>query len=354
MIVTPTTQSRLDSVDLHNLVFGTTFTDHMVVCHFKNGAWEEPEIMPYGPFPIAPGAPVFHYGQAIFEGMKAYKDQAGECFLFRPLENWKRFNKSATRLAMPEVPEEIFMDGLHRLVHMDSDWVVPGFDHALYLRPFMFANGEFISAKGADEFTFMIVASPAGAYYKGEVKVKVEEEYARAAKGGVGEAKAAGNYAGAFYPTKLAQEQGFTQLLWTDAATHSYLEESGTMNIMMRVGDTLVTPSLTGTILEGITRKSVIKIARDHDITVEERPISVDELLTRLRDGSLTELFGVGTAVIVSPISEVAYRDERYIVSYTEESWAPRLKNWLLQLQHNKSEDPYGWRVKVQPSYENA
>ncbi len=354
MKITPTTHSRLDSVDLNNLVFGTTFTDHMVVCHYRNGEWKEPEIVPYGPFPIAPGAPVFHYGQAIFEGMKAYKDDQGDCFLFRPLENWKRFNKSAVRLAMPKVPEHVFMDGLHRLVHMDSGWVVPGLDHALYLRPFMFANGEFIAAKGASDFTFMIIASPAGAYYKNYIKVKIEEEFSRAAKGGIGAAKAAGNYAGAFYPTKLAQEQGFTQLLWTDAATHTYLEESGTMNIMMRVGDTLVTPNPTGTILEGVTRKSIIQIARDHDIAVEERPIPVDELLQRLKDGSLTELFGVGTAVTVSPISEVAYRNERYLISYTEENWALSLKKRLLQLQHNKSEDPYGWRVKVMPLYENA
>lgn len=354
MKVTPVNQSRFDSVDLNNLVFGTTFTDHMVVCHYRNGAWEEPEVVPYGPFEIMPGAPVFHYGQAIFEGMKAYKDEQGDCFLFRPLENWKRINQSAVRLAMPEVPEHVFMDGLYRLVSMDSDWVQSGLDNSLYLRPFMFANGEFISAKGASDFTFMIVASPASTYYKGDIKVKVEEEFSRAAKGGTGAAKAAGNYAGSFYPTKLAQEQGFTQLLWTDAATHSFIEESGTMNIMMRVGDKLITPELTGTILEGITRKSVIKIARDHDIEVEVRPIKVAELIDHLKDGTLSELFGVGTAVTVSPITEVAFRDERFSISYTEDSWAPRLKSWLLKLQHNISEDPYGWRVKVQPSYENA
>lgn len=354
MKITPAKNSRLDSVDLDELVFGHTFTDHMVVCHFNGEEWEEPEIRPYGKFEIAPGAPVFHYGQALFEGMKAYKDYEGDCFLFRPEENWERFNKSATRLAMPEVPKSIFLNGLHNLVSLDKGWVQAGMGNALYLRPFMFANGEFISAKRAHEFTFMIVASPAGDYYKGSVKVKVEEEYSRAAKGGTGAVKAAGNYAGAFYPTKLAQDEGYTQLLWTDAATHSYIEESGTMNIMLRFNDTLVTPPLTGTILPGITRKSILKIAADHGIKVEERPILVKEMLNGLKDGSLKELFGVGTAVTVSPISAIAYRDENYSLSYTDDSWAPRLRKWLLELQHNISEDPYGWRVKVEPTFESA
>ena len=223
--------SKIDSVDFENIAFGNIFTDHMLICDFKEGAWQKPVIKPYEPFMIDPSAKVFHYGQAIFEGMKAYKDENDDVWLFRPDENFHRFNKSAVRMAMPEVPETIFIDGLKTIIDLDRNWVKKGLGNTLYIRPFMIAIGSGVIAQPSTQYRFMIILSPAKSYYSGDVKVIVADHYSRAANGGIGAAKAAGNYSAQFYPTKLANEKGYQQIIWTDDATHTKLEEAGTMNV---------------------------------------------------------------------------------------------------------------------------
>ena len=243
------TTSKIQDVDFDNLHFGEVFTDHLFECDFKNGEWQKPVIKPYAPFLLDPSAKVFHYGQAIFEGMKAYKDDNDSIWLFRPDENYHRFNNSATRMAMPEVPEEIFMEGLNQLLKLDEAWIQKGKGNTMYIRPFMIATGAGVIANPSDEYKFMILLSPAKAYYSGEVKVLIAEHYSRAANGGIGAAKAAGNYAAQFYPTNLANKAGFQQVIWTDDATHTKLEEAGTMNVFFRINDTLFTAPTSERIL---------------------------------------------------------------------------------------------------------
>ena len=264
--------SKINEVDFENLSFGNVFTDHMLVCDFKEGKWKKPIIKPYEPFLIDPSAKVFHYGQAIFEGMKAYKDESDSVWLFRPEENFIRFNKSAVRMAMPEVPESIFMDGLKQLVDVERNWVKKGIGSTLYIRPFMIATGTGVIASPSNDYRFMILLSPAKSYYSGEVKVIIAEHFSRAANGGIGAAKAAGNYSAQFYPTKLANEKGYQQVIWTDDATHTKLEESGTMNVFFRINDTLYTAPTSERILDGVTRKSLIAIAERDGIELAVRP----------------------------------------------------------------------------------
>ncbi|MCW1953542.1 MAG: branched-chain amino acid aminotransferase [Flavobacteriia bacterium] len=337
--------SKIDQVDFSNLAFGNIFSDHMLVCDFKNGAWEIPKIMPYQNISIAPSARVFHYGQAIFEGMKAYKDNSGDAWLFRPEENFKRFNTSCVRMAMPEIREDYFFDGLHELLKLDQNWIKSGAGNSLYIRPFMIASEAGVSASPAAEYTFMIICSPAQAYYGGEVRVKIAEKFSRAAPGGFGYAKAAGNYAGQFYPTKLAQEEGFQQLIWTDAKTHEYIEEAGVMNIFVRIGDTLVTGPTSDSILDGVTRKSIIQLAEDNGYHIEVRPLKVQEILDAHKNGSLKEMFGAGTAAVVSPISGFGYQGAKYELPTIEDSYAMQFKKKLNDIQYNLAPDPYGWRV---------
>lgn len=339
--------SKISQVDFNNLPFGEVFTDHMFVCDYKNGTWETPKIIPYQLLSIAPSARVFHYGQAVFEGMKAYKDDEGGVWLFRPDENYNRINISSKRLAMPEFPEEYFFEGLKTLLQLDKDWIKPGIGNTLYIRPFVIASEAGIIAAPSREYKFMIICSPAQSYYGGEVRVKIAEKFSRAADGGFGYAKAAGNYAGQFYPTNLAKEEGFQQVVWTDAKSHEYIEEAGTMNIFIRLGDTLLTGPTSDRILDGVTRKSVIALARDKGITVDVRPVGVTELLRGLEDGSLKELFGSGTAAVINPILGFGYKGKRYELPTVPDSYASRLKQLLIDIQYNKAEDPYGWRYRV-------
>ncbi len=339
--------SRIGQVDFNNLSFGEQFTDHMMVCDYRNGAWESPKIIPYQPLVIEPSARVFHYGQAIFEGMKAYKDEEGSIWLFRPDENFRRFNISSIRMAMPEFPEEYFFEGMKALLRLDREWVKPGTGNSLYVRPFMIASDPGIIAAPAKQYKFMIICSPAQAYYGGEVRVKIAERFSRAADGGFGYAKAAGNYAGQFYPTNLAREEGFQQVVWTDAKTHEYIEEAGTMNIFVRLGDKLLTSPTSDRILDGVTRKSVITLAEDQGIDLEIRPVGVAELLKGMADGSLKELFGSGTAAVINPISGFGYQGKRYELPQVADSYAAKLKEQLVDIQYNRAEDPYGWRYKV-------
>jgi len=319
----------------------------MLVCDFKEGAWQKPIIQPYQPFMIDPSAKVFHYGQAIFEGMKAYKDANGAVWMFRPEENWKRFNHSAERLAMPEVPEHIFMDGLKTLLTIDKNWVKAGNGNSLYIRPFMIAIGSGVIANPSTQYRFMIILSPAKSYYAGEVKVIIAQHYSRAANGGIGAAKAAGNYAGQFYPTKLAHEKGFQQVIWTDDATHTKLEEAGTMNVFFRIGDTLITAPTSERILDGVTRKSILTLAEHLGIATEVRSITVKELIEAHQNNQLKEIFGAGTAAVINPISGFSYDDVYYELPKLENSFALQLKQKLTDIQYKKSEDPFHWTVKV-------
>lgn len=340
-------ESKIGSVDFENIVFGNIFTDHMLQCDFRNGAWETPIIKPYEPFMIDPSAKVFHYGQAIFEGMKSYKDDNDDVWLFRPDENYNRFNKSATRLAMPEVPEEVFIGGLKKLLEIEKEWVKKGKGNSLYIRPFMIAIGSGVVAAPSTQYRFMIILSPAKSYYSGEVKVIIAEHFSRAANGGIGAAKAAGNYSAQFYPTKLANEQGYQQIIWTDDATHTKLEEAGTMNVFFRIGDTLYTAPTSERILDGVTRKSIIDLARRENIKVEVRSVLVEELIKAAEDGSLTEIFGAGTAAVINPIVGFGFREKYYELPKVENSIALELKEKLTNIQYKVAEDTFGWTVKV-------
>ncbi len=339
--------SNIGSVDFENITFGNTFTDHMLVCDYRNGAWEQPVIKPYEPFMIDPSAKVFHYGQAIFEGMKAYKDEHDDVWLFRPEENFDRFNKSAVRLAMPEVPEDIFLGGLKHLLDIEREWVKKGKGNSLYIRPFMIAIGSGVIAAPSTQYRFMIILSPARSYYSGEVKVIIAEHFSRAANGGIGAAKAAGNYSAQFYPTKLANEQGFQQIIWTDDATHTRLEEAGTMNVFFRINDTLYTAPTSERILDGVTRKSIIELAKRENINVEVRPVLVSELIEAAENGSLKEIFGAGTAAVVNPIVGFSYKDKYYELPKEERSMALDIKEKLTNIQYKLAEDTFGWTVKV-------
>ena len=340
-------ESRINTVDFKNLDFGGVFTDHMYSCDFIDGEWINSEITPYKPITVSPASRVFHYGQACFEGMKAFKDNNDKTWLFRPIDNYERITKSSKRLAMPEFPKNLFFNALHNLLKIDADWIKPGFGNSLYIRPFIFASEGSINATEAKEYKFMIICAPASSYYSGEVRVKIEKSFSRAAKGGVGYAKAAGNYAAQFYPTILAKSEGYQQIIWTDSSTHEYIEEAGTMNLFFRIGDKLITAPTSDSILDGITRKSLIQIARDENIDVEIRPLLVSELIDAANNGSLLEIFGSGTAVVVLPILGFGYENNKYELPIKENSWANLLKNKLNNIQYNLSKDPYGWTIEV-------
>ena len=339
--------SRINEVDFTNLEFGAVFTDHMFSCDYINGEWVNPEIIPYQPISVSPASRVFHYGQACFEGMKAYKDINNKIWLFRPDENYKRIIKSSLRLAMPEFPENLFFEGLNNLLKLDSDWIKPGLGNSLYIRPFIFATEGSINATEANQYKFMIICAPASSYYSGEVRVKIEKSFSRAAKGGVGYAKAAGNYAAQFYPTTLAKNEGFQQIIWTDSSNHEYIEEAGTMNLFFRIGNKLITAPTSDSILDGVTRKSLIQIAKDQGSEVEVRPIKVEELIDAAKNKTLLEIFGSGTAVVVLPIKGFGYENSKYELIQKENSWAIMLKNKLNNIQYNLIEDPYNWTVEV-------
>lgn len=340
--------SRIGEVNFAELPFGEIFTDHMFICEFKNGQWNTPRIQPYQPLQMAPSARVFHYGQAIFEGMKAYKDDEGGVWLFRPDQNFERTNKSAERMAMPPIPREYFFEGLQELLKLDQEWIKPGLGNTLYVRPFMIASQAGIIASAAEEFTFMIICAPAQSYFTGSVAVKIEEHYSRAANGGFGYAKAAGNYAGQFFPTQLAKKEGYQQVIWTDATHHQYIEEAGTMNIFVRLKDKLLTCPVSDRILDGVTRKSLLQLAQDMGIETEVRQIGVSELVEGISSGEMTELFGAGTAAVVSPISAFSYKDIRYeLPELGADSYAMRLKSRLMDIQYNRGEDPHGWRYEI-------
>lgn len=342
-----TKTTKINDVDFDNLKFGHVFSDHMLECNFKDGKWQAPKIVPYGPITLDPSAKIFHYGQSVFEGMKAYKDEDETIWLFRPLDNFKRLNISSKRLAIPELPENYFMDGLKTLLKLDSEWIPKKDGSSLYIRPFVFASGNGFHASPADAYKFIICTAPSGSYFSGKVRVLIEEKYSRSANGGVGFAKAGGNYAGQFYPTQLAIEKGYQQVIWTDDNTHEYIEEAGAMNIFVRINDTLITGPTSDRILDGITRKSIIQLAEAENIPVEVRKITVTEVVEAAKNGSLKEMFGAGTAAVISPIAGFGYKDEDFDLPELDDTYASFLKKRITDIQTNKVEDPFGWRYKV-------
>ena len=346
--VKKTKRSRLAELDMKNLGFGKTFSDHIFVSEFTKGHWSNQRIIPYGKLEMSPALSALHYGQSIFEGMKAYRYANGDIYLFRPLDNFRRFNLSAERMAMATLPEELFMEGLLNLIRLDKDWVPSAEGCTLYIRPLLFATDEYIGVKISDDYQFIIMTSPVGAYYSQPLKVLVETKYTRAVPGGVGYTKTAGNYGRSHLPTKLAKEKGYDQLIWTDGYSHKYLEESGTMNVMCVIDGVLITPDLHDTILAGITRDSVITVARDLGIKAEERQISVDELVDAHKKGILQEIFGVGTAATIAPISLFAYNGKDHeLPPITAKGVGSRIKKQLDDIRTGKIADKHGWMYKV-------
>ncbi|WP_185853495.1 branched-chain amino acid aminotransferase [Blattabacterium cuenoti] len=349
MKIKKTLHSRIGKMDFNNISFGSQYSDHMFCSEYKDGKWQDSIIKPFGNIMFSPVSPVFHYGQAVFEGMKAYKDKNEEVFLFRPEENFKRINRSAIRLEMPTVPEDIFMNGLKKLIDLDRDWIPKNYGQSLYIRPFLIATNGVLSAKPSKDYMFMIISTPADAYYKHPMKIKIEEKYSRSAAGGVGFTKAAGNYASSFYPTKLANEEGFDQILWTDSSTHTMIEELGTMNVFFWLKNKLVTPKANDNILSGITCKSILTLAEKKGFSVEEKNLSVSEIIKGLQTGELKEAFGCGTAAVINFFKIISYQGNNFsLPDLTEKKRISFcLKKSLLDIQHNLSEDPFGWRVQL-------
>jgi len=347
MKITITETSNLSKIDFNNLGFGAGLSDHVFVCEFKNGNWGEGRIEPYSHLSQGLGLHALHYGQAVFEGQKAYRQKDDTIAIFRPERNWKRLNTSAKRMLIPEVPKDIFMDGLTELIRVDAKWVPRGENQSLYLRPFLFSSSEFVAAKPSEEYTFAIVTSPVGELYSKPVKVKIEQSFTRAASGGVGYAKAAGNYGASFLATHNAVKEGFNQVLWTDHAEHNYLEEAGTMNVTFVINGKLITPILSDRILAGITRDSILILAKEWNIAVEERRIKVDELIAALKNGTLNEAFGMGTAAVVSQINGIGFNDEIFPVPVPKNGIALRMKEALSSIRYGESEDKFNWMHHV-------
>ena len=297
---------------------------------------------------MSPSLAALHYGQAIFEGIKAYKDRHGNAYIFRPNENYRRFNISATRMQMPTVPEDLFIDGMRQLIALDKDWIPTKEDHSLYIRPFMFSTDEVIGVKPSETYKFIIILSPSGPYYSAPMRIYVEENYVRAAPGGVGFAKAAGNYGASMLATAEAKKKGYDQVLWMDAIEHKYVQEIGTMNVFFIIGDKAITPSLEqGTILDGVTRASSMTLLNEMGFKVEERPLSIDEIIEAYKSGILYEVFGTGTAATISMIKELRYKD--YVMKFDLDKWktAPMLKRWLTDIREGRRDDKYEWMWKI-------
>jgi branched-chain amino acid aminotransferase len=341
-------KSRIKEVDFSNLEFGKYISDHMLVADFINGKWQEPKIMPYGDMPMSPAMLSLHYGQAVFEGMKAFKNKDGDICIFRPKKHSDRLNKSLARMCMPEISEELFIQSLHAIVETDQNWIPTSEGASLYLRPVVFAYEARLGVKIADHFKFVILTSPAGPYFSKPTRLKVEETYVRAAEGGTGFAKCAGNYGGAFYPTQLARQEGFDQVLWTDAKEHKYIDEAGVMNVMFVINKKLITPRLTTALLDGVTRDSILKLAPELGMAVEERKVSVDEIEQAFQNGTLTEAFGAGTAAVVSPIAAINIRGKDYVLPQPGvTSFQLRAKELLNNIRLGHVPDTHGWNYII-------
>eukprot|EP01006_Ploeotia_vitrea_P027420 TRINITY_DN60247_c0_g1_i1.p1 TRINITY_DN60247_c0_g1~~TRINITY_DN60247_c0_g1_i1.p1 ORF type:complete len:352 (+),score=-10.85 TRINITY_DN60247_c0_g1_i1:988-2043(+) len=339
-----TQNSRLPEIDFNNIPFGKIFSDHMFVADYKDGAWQDSRIIPFQNLSMNPGTCVLHYAQSIFEGLKGYRsDQDDSILIFRPRDNAKRMDISAKRMCMPDLPEELFMEGLSTLIDLDRKWVPDSEGSSLYIRPFLFATDEYIGLKPPQNFKFMILTSPVGAYYSAPVKVKIETHYTRAAHGGTGYAKAAGNYAASLYPALLAQQNGYDQLIWTDAKEHKYIEEAGTMNVMFIIGDTLITAPTGDTILAGITRDSVLTLAKEWGLKVEERPVAVAEVIDAIKNGTLKEAFGAGTAATIAHIELIGHEGTNYnLPDVNKREFSHKVLNELEGIKHGTIADTHG------------
>ncbi|WP_286755741.1 branched-chain amino acid aminotransferase [Roseivirga sp. UBA838] len=343
-----TTQSRINELDENNIPFGRLYSDHMFLADYKDGQWQDLRIVPYQNISLSPANSALHYGITIFEGLKAYRNKDGEVVVFRPEANAKRLNISAERMCIPAVPEGLFMEALNELLKIDASWVPSAPGTALYIRPFVFGMDEYIGIRPSENFRFMIITGPVGSYYTKPVRVKIETKFSRAFEGGTGFAKAGGNYAASLYPARLAQKMGFDQLIWTDGKTHQYIEESGTMNVMFMIDDVLITAPTSGTILKGITRDSVLTIAREWGVKVEERPVAVAEVVAAAKEGRLKEAFGVGTAATIAPIATIGYEDEVYDLPAADDSFFSRkILKELSGIRSGEIADKHGWIYKI-------
>ena len=346
--VTKTTHSNLANFNMNEIAFGKHFTDHMLVADYEDGEWKNVAIKPFSPISLDPSCAVLHYGQTIFEGIKAFKNDKGEVVIFRPDQNLIRFNVSADRMQMPAVPEWLFMDGMKQLINLDKDWIPTKPDSSLYIRPFMIATDPFLGVRPSMRYHFMIILGPSGPYFSAPMKILIEQKYTRATPGGVGFAKNGGNYAASLHPVELAKKKGFDQVLWTDAIEHKYVEEVGVMNVMFVIDGKVITPSLErGTVLKGVTRDSAIILLREMGYEVEERNLSVDEIVAAHKKGVFQEIFGVGTAAVVSMIKQLANGD--YIMDFDPENMpiAKALKQELHEIRMGRKADKHGWMVKI-------
>lgn len=347
--ITKTTASRLESVDFSDLPFGKIFSDHMFVADYADGEWKNFQILPYGPMEFTPAMSVLHYGQAYFEGLKAYRREDGKVSVFRPEMNARRMNKSAVRLCCPEIPEEVFVEAIAALVDTDKDWIPSAPQTSLYIRPFVFSTADYLGVQPSNTYKFMVITCPVGAYFSKPLKVKIETNYSRSCEGGFGFAKAAGNYAGSLLPAKLAAEEGYDQLIWTDAKEHAYIEELGAANVIFVIDGKFVTPSTRDTILEGITRDTILTLVRHWGVEVEERRVSVNEIIEALKAGRLTEAFGVGTAATVTPIASIGHEGELYsLPEVASAEYAPRILEKLNAIRYGHSDDPFGWNFMIE------
>ena len=344
--ITKVEQSKVNEVDLNNLTMGTQFTDNMFICDYENGEWINPRIEPLNLIPTHPAAMSLHYGQAIFEGMKATLGKNEVPLLFRPEENAKRMNFSADRMGMPFFPEDLFVEALKKFVAIEKNWIPTQEGSALYLRPFMYADEPFIGMRAATSFKFIVMASPAGPFFSKRIKLYAETKYIRAANGGTGEAKAAGNYAAAIRPTEIAKAKGYDQVLWLDARDFEYIQEVGTMNIFFKIDGKVITPNLSGSVLSGITRMSVIDLLRDKGFEVTERPIKISEIIEASNNGTLEEAFGTGTAVGIAMIEEIGYK-EIAIKLPIENPVSQDINRTLNAIKTQKIEDKFGWIVEA-------
>lgn len=338
--------------DESQLGFGKIFTDHFFTMPYHTGrGWHDPLIEPYRMLQLDPTAMCLHYAQEIFEGMKAYRGKDGALFLFRPMENIRRMNVSAERLCMPKIDEDLFLDALTKLVLLERDWIPRGSGTSAYIRPTMIATEPALGVHPAKEYLFFIIMGPVGAYYPegfAPTKIYVTEEYCRSVPGGTGYCKAGGNYASSLYATEIAKDIGYTQVLWLDAIERKYVEEVGTSNMFFMIGDELITAPLTGTILPGITRDSVIHLAASWGVKVSERRLSMDEVMAAIAGGTLREAFASGTAAIVSPVGQIYYRGVEYPIGGGKTgSLTERLYNEILQIQYGMKDDPFGWSMKI-------
>ncbi len=346
--ITKAERSKLQDINLENIPFGKYFTDHMLEADYENGEWKNVEIKPYQPLLLEPSLAALHYGQAIFEGIKAYRSETGEAAIFRPADNFRRFNRSAERMNMPVVPEEIFLEGMRQLIAIDKNWIPAKKDHSLYIRPVMFSTDEVLGVRPSETYKFLIILSPTGPYFVTPMRIAVEEQYTRAVTGGVGFSKNAGNYGGSMLAATIAKKSGFDQVLWTDAAEHKWLQEVGMMNVFFIIDNVAVTPSLEeGTILEGVTRDSVMKILEEMGIRVEERKISIDEVMEAYKQGKVKEIFGTGTAAVIAPIRELNYKG--FAMEFNTDNYkiSTAVKSWLNDIREGKKEDKYEWMWKV-------